>query len=251
MAGPGPGLGSAGGPLVRGAWVELIDALPILAADTPGGELNVWQRAARLALDLVRRGRLVPTLRSSGRGWDARWRVDANDRADRAELTAIGALLTPVLAMPQSAHPHPGASTLTGPRVLYWFLDACADMLVREGCRRTTAVRLGQWPAAAWEQRLVRALGEDRAGFFCEQPAPESLAGELAAWVADQRGAATLSLLPSPAPWQAPESLSNVLRRLVGPAGRLAEALQSGRPAPRTLPLGHGLPIARSQRRAA
>lgn len=257
----GPGATHGSAP-VSGILVELVDALPILAAATDGRIEDVvvraYCRAARFALDLVRRGRLLPTLRSRGGdrgGWEARWRVILDTPAERAELAETGGALAPVLALPAASAaastPARSRTPLTGLRVLYRFLDACADTLVREACRLGAAVRLGHWPAGAWEQRLVRALGEDRPGFFCEQPAPETLAAELEAWVADQRSPSSLSLLPSPAPWQAPESFQQVLRRLVGPAGRLAEALQSGRPAPRMLPLTGGLPLAPSFRRAA
>jgi hypothetical protein len=45
-----------------------------------------------------------------------------------------------------------------------------ADLLVREASRRGALVRLRGWSAYAWEQRLVRALGEDRASFFWATP---------------------------------------------------------------------------------
>jgi hypothetical protein len=130
---------------------------------------------------------------------------------------------------------------MSAPRLLQRFLGACADTLVREASRRGALVRLKQWPATSWEQRLVRALGEDRARFFWDATEAVALAAEVNAWAADQAAAPTLSLLPSPARWEAPESLLSVLRRLTLPAGQLAETLLGGQAAPRTLRLNLSL----------
>ena len=65
----------------------------------------------------------------------------------------------------------------------------------------------------------MRALGEDRATFYCpESQDAEALSREVNAWVDDQLSATSLSLLQSPAMWAAPESLTQV-RQLGGIKG--------------------------------
>ena len=148
-------------------------------------------------------------------------------------------------------------ATATG-RLVYQVLDACVDTLVREASRRGALVRLGQWASGSWEQQLVRALGDDRASVFFDGcgdgPQVEAMAAELNAWAEqweqDQAGQVgrSLSLLASPVMWQAPESLAQVLRRLLHPAAQLAAGLAAGRPAPRMLPVSSWQPASTSAR---
>ena len=222
----GPRAG-ADGP-VAGVLVELIDALPILAASTDeegeGAELQAYRQAARLALDLVASGAALPRLRARDggrRGWEARWRASVITAAQRAKLVRLGELLPATIAVPVGSAW--SSTPLTGQRLLYRMLDACTDMLVREASRRGAMVRLGHWPAGAWEQQLVRALGEERATFRVSDPdTAEAIAKEVNDWVKDQLDAAALSLLPSPALWTAPETLTQVVARLLTPAAQLA-----------------------------
>ncbi len=120
--------------------------------------------------------------------------------------------------------------------LLRWMLDACADTLVREGARRGVYVRLGRWPADAWEQRLVRGLVEDEATFTTGEDDPEVLACELRQW-AEELGVTPplLSAPPSPPSWLATESLQQIIGRMVEPTAMLASRLLLGEPAPRTL----------------
>jgi hypothetical protein len=242
------------GSAVAGSLIELIDALPLLA-QTPTGDadgaalswapvLAAWQAASRLALNLVCRGRMRVRLLPRGGGWEARWSLFVQTTEERAVLLRILQDLPAVIAIPDEGRgfvPRYAANRagerapMTAPRLLQGFLDACADTLIREASRRGALVRLKQWPATSWEQRLVRALGEDRARFFWEEAEAAALAAEVNAWAQDQAAATTLSFLPSPGRWEAPETLSSVLRRLMLPAGRLATTLLGGQAAPRTL----------------
>jgi hypothetical protein len=214
------------------------------------------RQVARLALELVGAGAALPRLRAraGGRlGWEARWRATIAGAAQRAKVVRIGEVLPPILAIPTGAAW--SVAPITGQRLVYRLLDACTDVLVREASRRGAVVRLGSWPADAWEQQLVRALGADRAAFRCAEPlAAEAIGHEVNAWVQDQLATASLSLLPSPARWEAPETLAQVLRRLLAPAAQLALTLRSGRPAPRMLPSATWLPsqpVARPRQAAA
>lgn len=226
-----------------GVLIELIDALPVLGSAEPTGHpaLDALCAMAQLALRLVQEQRLVPRLRGTAmtaqgpRRFEARWQVVTSTPADRAEIARIGAQLQPLTAIPEDMRYEPRPRPTSGPRWVQRLLDDCADLLVREACRRGTMVRLGGTPASAWEQRLVRALADDRGHFVCDPADGVALAAELNAWTSDMQSLQVLPLLPSPATWQAPEPLLGVMRRLLTPAARLAEALRSGRPAPRTL----------------
>lgn len=245
---------------VDGTVIELLDALPILAG-LPAGEgqlapptVAVWSEAARIGLDLVLRGRLLPRLRGRPSreddervaGWEARWAV-ALEAADRAQLSRLGRELgAPMVAQAvgRSRAARPVTPRSYGaPALLRRFLDVCADTLVREASRRGAFIRLGGWPADAWEQRLVRALGDDRPWFSATDADPELLAPELRAWADAEAEAPTL--LPSPPSWRAPETLQAVLRRLVQPAARLGARLCQGEPAPRTLAPAEGTTAAK------
>ncbi len=274
---------------VPGTLVQLIDALPLLAQPPDAGfelsyppSLRAWQRAARLALELVRRGRLTFRLAPRGRArlpraatatgsepapqgawWEARWHLCSPESStapllpdERAAVLRIISELPDTIAIAEDARATSVAAALSGPRLLQRFLDACADLLVREASRRGALVRLRGCSAYAWEQRLVRALGEDRASFFWPAPSkpdavtakgappvssedPVAIASEVNAWAAAQARAleqsGTLSLLASPGHWAASETLADVQRRLIRPATLLAQTLLDGQPAPRTL----------------
>jgi hypothetical protein len=253
----GPGLPAE---TADGVLVELLDALPLLCG-LPVGEIAppsilAWAGAARAALQLIAEGRLAPRLRSQKTredderiaGWEARWAVVLGTPVEQALLQQLVANLgAQRVAVPLSRRARADQAVLacgyTTKGLVRRFLDVCADTLVREASRRGASVRLGGWPADAWEQRLVRALTDDRAGFAAGEPDPASLAQELRAWADDQ--ALSPSLLPSPPSWQAHESLREALSRMTGPAGLLARRLLNGEPAPRTLVPSVALPAAR------
>ncbi len=107
---------------------EVIDSLAALPAGTPATDsVRAWSVATRVALDLVARGRLLPTV-SQG-GVDT-WRVGPLDPADQERIERLAA------ALPPAAHAVevPG----TSPRQIHApqatvaaFLDAVADTFVR------------------------------------------------------------------------------------------------------------------------
>ena len=176
----------------------------------------------------------------------------------RAEVARLRGLLVPQVAVLAAGLGSGGSGATATGRLVYQVLDACVDTLVREASRRGALVRLGQWASGSWEQQLVRALGDDRASVFFDGcgdgPQVEAMAAELNAWAEqweqDQAGQVgrSLSLLASPVMWQAPESLAQVLRRLLHPAAQLAAGLAAGRPAPRMLPVSSWQPASTSAR---
>jgi hypothetical protein len=233
---------------VEGVLIELIDALPLLcggALEDVNPSLRFWTQAARLGISLIERGHMVPKLRARrGRGgdervagWEARWAVlpGAAERQQLAQLS--GAVQEIDVALPRRREAGrewvPTGKGYAPAGLLRRFLDTAADTLVREASRRGVYVRLGGWPSDAWEQRLVRALGEDRAGFAAGELDVAEVARQLQDWLDDQ--ALSPSLLPSPPLWLAGESLQQVLERLIAPARLLSQRLAAGEPAPRTL----------------
>ena len=173
-------------------------------------------------------------------------------------MARLRGLLVPQVAVLAAGLGSGGSGATATGRLVYQVLDACVDTLVREASRRGALVRLGQWASGSWEQQLVRALGDDRASVFFDGcgdgPQVEAMAAELNAWAEqweqDQAGQVgrSLSLLASPVMWQAPESLAQVLRRLLHPAAQLAAGLAAGRPAPRMLPVSSWQPASTSAR---
>ncbi|MBW0117636.1 DEAD/DEAH box helicase [Pseudonocardia abyssalis] len=130
---PTGSLGIAGGPggVVRPEPVRLVeigDALPLLLAadDTAAGSVLFWAAAARTALGLVARGRLLPGVTAGG--WDA-WRAGPLDAADADRLRALAA------AMPAQARAVPADGTLlpAAAPLVRAFVDAVADHLPRSG----------------------------------------------------------------------------------------------------------------------
>ncbi|MFK4067842.1 DEAD/DEAH box helicase [Streptomyces sp. NPDC029674] len=148
---PGEGLGTRGGPGTRGdlvvarkhgkgartrtvpaLFLPVRDAVPLLLrAARPHPAAACWAAAARHALHLAARGRLLPGLTPGD--MDA-WRAGPLDEGDVAHLRAIAA------ALPAEAHAVPSAETGpgTGPlhlpqpfALLRAFVDAVIDVLPR------------------------------------------------------------------------------------------------------------------------
>lgn len=124
----------------------------LLADPAPSASAACWQAAARLALDLVARGRLLPGLTEADE--DA-WRAGPLDATDLLRLRDLAA------ALPPEGHPVAlqGRSPLmvADPEALLRaFLDAVADTLPRTPA---AADALGAPFAATAPQRLPAARG--------------------------------------------------------------------------------------------
>ena len=247
--------------LVSGVLVELIDALPLLSQPPDGSlpqhapaSLLAWQHAARLALDLVATGqvgvRLSPRggpIRSdqaSTTGEMARFALtwtpvlDARDGAMTARHLGMVATLPCTVAYPVSSSQNSvRPSVLRRERLTEAFLTACTDTLVREASRRGAVVRLHNCAAMAWEQRVVRAVGTDRSQCTLDVQTAEGLSRWLRGEHSTRTGLPLTAPMESASPtgWQATESLAHVMQRILHPARRLATALRSGTPAPRSL----------------
>jgi len=133
--------------------LPLGEAIPLLAtlpADAAvRSSVRAWSVAVKVAVDLVARGRLLPTTTAEGR---AAWRVGPLDPTDRRLLELIAA------TMPPEAHALPvvGSKPLritSASHLLGQLVDAVADRLVRTA----SATVAGGGPFATTSSGLVDA----------------------------------------------------------------------------------------------
>jgi SNF2 family DNA or RNA helicase len=177
-----------------GVAVPLLDAVARLArlggeAGRAPASLAVWSAAAKLALELAARGRLVPRLSPDE---SAARTAMALSRADDAER--VGALAR---AFPIAAHGVPLAGGRRAVQIwgaeplLRRFLDETADALVRAARDATGSApkRTGAPPHVRWERRLVDALTGAEPAFAPHGFAERSLVAELDAWARPALGA--------------------------------------------------------------
>ncbi|GAA0522544.1 DEAD/DEAH box helicase [Saccharopolyspora spinosporotrichia] len=175
----------------------------------PGDSVFAWSTAAKLALELVTAGMVVPTARVGEEGAVARWRlVSAHD----------GRLAALARAMPAAAHAlrRDDAHVWTAAEALGAFCDAVADT-----CARGSAV---VDEPVSWEQRWIAALS----GTSPALDAPdERLRDELDAWArpllprtgaAGRLGGRLCLRLRAPRTGEAPWELEFHLRAAAGPA---------------------------------
>jgi len=176
---------------VEGVSIDLQVGLPALAsigvaeASQLPPSVAIWTAAAKLALDLIARGRIIPTIEQRNSHTEARWRASIllGEDADRFARLAN--------SFPPAAHAIPAGASRRGRRagqariervwtpdaLLEHFLNACADTLMR-----TDEAKRVQ-PRATWEQRWRRALHGPQAQFSGEGFAERLLTEDLKAWI--------------------------------------------------------------------
>jgi SNF2 family DNA or RNA helicase len=179
---------------LAGVAIPLASALPALAAvgvaeaSQLPASVSIWSAAAKFALDLIARGRLVPTLDTEGAHPAARWRASLAlaDDADRFARLAN--------SFPPAAHALPVVEERRGKRrrkqqensrdhvwtpdaLLERFLNASADMLMRTG----EATRAQ--PRSQWEARWRKSLHESDASFAGEGFAERLLIDDIKTWI--------------------------------------------------------------------
>src|SRR5690606_10169168 len=94
------------------------------------GSVATWVLASKLAMDLVARERVVPTISRHGGRIEARWAAALAGSEDAAKVAAL------VKSMPPAAHAVPVAGDHSGAvwapdALLRAYLDAIVDALVR------------------------------------------------------------------------------------------------------------------------
>ena len=194
---------------VAGVAVPLLEALPLLAAmnaaetERAPASVAAWSLAAKLALDLVGRERLVPRLVPTNGGAEARFAVALALAEDADRVAAL------VKVLPLAAHAVPGevdVNRVSGGRrhgrpratevwapaaLLRAFLDATADALVRAAAAPAEPMRASGRPDAhvPWERRLVAAFAAPEADFAPAGFQERILLAELEAWARPAVGA--------------------------------------------------------------
>ena len=180
---------------VDGIVIPLALALPALAAIAVAdsaqlpASIAMWSAAAKFALDLIARGRLIPTVDADKSHVAARWRASISlaDDADRfarlANSFPLAAHAVPATSERRGRHSRRAVQeparehVWTPDALLERFLDACADLLMRSHPPTRAAAR------APWEVRWRKALQESDASFVTEGFAERLLADDLKAWI--------------------------------------------------------------------
>jgi hypothetical protein len=182
---------------VDGLAIALRDALPALAAigvaeaQQLPASVAIWSAAAKFALDLIARGRVIPAIETAEARVEARWRasISLGDDSDRFARLAN--------SFPPAAHAIPALrprrekagrrrvqeaasseQVWTPDALLERFLNACADMLMRSAADSRLP------PRATWEERWRRALSDEAdATLVTEGFAERLLTDDLKAWI--------------------------------------------------------------------
>jgi SNF2-related domain/SNF2 Helicase protein/Helicase conserved C-terminal domain len=174
------------------AAMAALAAVPAAELEALPGSVAIWALASKLAMELVARERVVPTLARHGGRLEARWAAALSASEDAAKVAAL------VRSMPPAAHavPVPGGAALAvwaPDALLRAFLDAVVDALVRAaqgrpalpaagkpGRRRAAAAPAS--PAVAWDVRWRAALEGAQRGFDPQGFAERSVAEALERW---------------------------------------------------------------------
>ncbi|MCC6611755.1 MAG: DEAD/DEAH box helicase [Burkholderiales bacterium] len=189
---------------LHGVAVPLLDALTRLAAMTAAeterapASLAAWSLAAKLALDLVGRERIVPRVVSANGSTEARFAVALALPEDAERVAALAK------DFPLAAHAVPAGDAGHGrggrraPEVwapealLRAFLDATADALVRASVGLGALSRSGRRKAehVPWERRFIAALAGPDAAFAPAAFPERTLVRDLDGWIRPALGAA-------------------------------------------------------------
>ncbi|MCG5052224.1 MAG: DEAD/DEAH box helicase [Myxococcales bacterium] len=185
-----------------GLMLPLFDTMARLTA-VPAGDLEslpgsvaTWVLASKLAMDLVARERVVPTISRRGGRIEARWAAALAASEDAAKVAAIAK------SMPPSAHAVPVAGDRSGAvwapdALVRAYLDALVDTLVRtargapalRGARAGGRASRARTATGGWSDRWRAALGGAQSDFETDSFAERSLVDELGRWSEPALGA--------------------------------------------------------------
>jgi hypothetical protein len=183
---------------VQGLKLPLFDTMARLAvvpaAEIEGlsGSLATWVLASKLAMDLVARERMVPTLLQRGGRIEARWAAALGSSEDAAKVAALAK------SMPPAAHAVPPAGDRSGAvwapdALLRSYLDGVVDALVR-GARGAPSLPPAKPKTAGtardgWAERWRTALGSRERSFETDGFAERSVVDALQRWSEPALGA--------------------------------------------------------------
>ena len=180
---------------VEGLALPLFDTMvklavvPAASLEALPGSVATWVVASKLAIELVSRERVVPTIARSGGRIEARWAAALSASEDAANVAALARSMPPAAhAVPVS----PGTLDVWAPEALLRaYLDAVVDALVRTargGPALPAGARAGGGragkpaPPTPWEQRWQRALAGPERGFAAEGFAERAVLEDLERW---------------------------------------------------------------------
>ncbi|MDD9943040.1 MAG: DEAD/DEAH box helicase [Myxococcales bacterium] len=183
---------------VAGTQLPLVDtaaalaAVPVEQVPRLSGSVAAWTLASKVALDLVGRERVVPTIARHGGRVVARWGAALSSSEDAAQVGALAR------SMPPAAHAVPalagkGRDVWAPEALLRAFLDALVDALVRaahgapelpggRSRRKQGRSKRGDDDFTPWEERWRAALSAGDGTFEVEGFAERSVAGDLGSW---------------------------------------------------------------------
>lgn len=185
----------AGRRVVEGTRLPLFETMATLAV-VPAATVEMlpasfatWVLASKLAIELVARERVVPTIARRGTSIEARWAAALSASADAAMVADLAR------SMPPAAHAVPvgagaGRDVWAPEALLRAYLDAVVDGLVRSAKggpqlprpRAGSARRGDQAAPTAWEQRWRSALEGPQSSFEAQGFAERSVVDDLQRW---------------------------------------------------------------------
>ncbi|OJY16013.1 MAG: helicase SNF2 [Myxococcales bacterium 68-20] len=171
------------------ATMAKLAVVPAAEVEALPGSFATWVVASKLAMDLVARERVVPTITRRAGRIEARWAAALAAGDDAAKVTAIAK------SMPPAAHAVPaGTDAVWAPdALLRAYLDALVDALVRAaqggpGLPATKA-RASSRGNASWDERWRTALGTSQRSFETDGFAERSVVDDLTRWSEPALGA--------------------------------------------------------------
>jgi superfamily II DNA or RNA helicase len=165
--------------------------VPAAELESLGASVAIWVLASKLAIELVSRERIVPTVTRRAGRIEARWAASLATSEDASRVAALAR------SMPPAAHAVPVAATADDRLVwapdalLRAFLDAIVDALVRSvrgGPSRPETAAQGK-ARSGWDERFQSALTGPQRSFVTEGFAERSVVDALARWSEPALGA--------------------------------------------------------------
>jgi hypothetical protein len=163
------------------ATISALAVVPLASVATLPASVGTWTLASKLALDLVARERVVPTIVHTGGRVEARWAAALSASDDAAKLAALTASMPPAAhAVPAREPPNP---EVWAPDVLLRaFVDAAVDALVRGTRGAPDLPPVASTKGSAWSERWQRALAGGERRFEATGFGERSLLDDLARW---------------------------------------------------------------------
>ncbi|HEY3668497.1 MAG TPA: DEAD/DEAH box helicase, partial [Polyangiaceae bacterium] len=156
--------------------VSQLAAVPAAALSALPSSFSVWSLASKLAIDLIARERVAPTIARREGQVEARWAAALSATEDSERVSLLAQSMSPAAhAVPVALHAEAGMWAADA--LLRAFLDATVDALVR------STLGAPKLPSAgSWESRWRAALSGPQRGFDARGFAERTLASDLERW---------------------------------------------------------------------